>query len=145
MTKKAVFSMVAGGFAAAAVATAIAFAAPAAAQSGGQAVALGQTAVRQSAVGQVAMSQDVSDRPAYCDHIDKALDKRQAMVARIEGDANTRGSLAWLNERVATATAEGNAELAMLFTDRAALRTVALEPLKTITADLAAVQQAHCN
>jgi len=122
--------MVAGGFAAAAVATAIAFAAPAAAQSGGQAVAVGQAA---------------TDRPAYCDHIDKALQKRQDVVARLEGDVSTRGSISWLNDKAAAATAEGNAELAKLFTDKAAFRTQALDPLKTITADLVAVQQAHCS
>ena len=133
MTKKALVA-ISVGFAAAAVATAIAFAVPAAAETGGQAVVAGQS----TAAGQ-------QDRPAYCDRIDKVLPKRQAVVTRLEGDANTKGSIAWLNAKAAAATAAGNAELATLFTDRAALRTQVLEPLKTVTADLVAVQQAHCS
>ena len=77
-----------------------------------------------------------ADRPAYCDRIDKALPKRQAVVARLEGDANTKGSIAWLTAKAATATSAGNAELAKLYTDRAALRSQVLDPLKTVTADL---------
>ena len=134
MAKKALVGDAGGGFAAAAVATAIAFAVPAAAETGGQAVVAGQS----TAAGQ-------QDRPAYCDRIDKVLPKRQAVVTRLEGDANTKGSIAWLNAKAATATAAGNAELAKLFTDRAALRSQVLDPLKTVTADLVAVQQAHCS
>lgn len=138
MAKKAFLGFVAGGFAAAAVATTVAFAVPAAAGTGGQAVAVGQSA----AVVQAAAQQD---RPAYCDRIDKALAKRQAVVARLGADANTRGSIAWLNAKAATATSAGNSELAKLYTDRAALRSQVLDPLNTVTADLQAVQQAHCS
>ncbi len=134
MPKKAIMGVLAGGFTAAVVATTIAFAVPAAAGTGGRAVAAGQAAVVSNA-----------DRPAYCDRIDKALPKRQAVVTRLEGDASTKGSIAWLNAKAATATSAGNAELAKLYTDRAALRSQALDPLKVITDDLAAVQKAHCS
>ena len=134
MAKKAIITVLATGFGAAAVATTIAFAVPAAAETGGQAVTVGQAATVSQA-----------DRPAYCDRIDKVLPKRQAVVARLEGDANTRGSIAWLTAKATTATAAGNAELAKLYTDRAALRSQVLDPLKTVTADLTAVQQAHCS
>jgi hypothetical protein len=134
MAKKAIITVLATGFGAAAVATTIAFAVPAAAETGGQAVTVGQAATVSQA-----------DRPAYCDRIDKALPKRQAVVARLEGDANTRGSIAWLNAKAATATSAGNAELAKLYTDRAALRSKALDPLKLIVDDLAAAQKAHCS
>ena len=140
MAKKALWGIAAGGFAAAAVATTIAFAVPAAAEAGGQAVAVGQSAAVSQAVGQAA-----ADRPAYCDRIDKSLPKRQAVLTRLEGDANTKGSIAWLTAKAATATSAGNAELAKLYTDKAALRTQVLDPLKTVTADLVAVQQAHCS
>ena len=120
MAKKAIVGLLAGGSAAAAMAAVLVFAAPAS-------VAAGQ------------------DRPAYCDRIDKVLPKRQAVVTRLEGDANTKGSIAWLNARAAAASSAGNAERAKLFTDRAALRSQLLDPLKTVTADLVAVQQAHCN
>ncbi len=155
MGKKAAFGVVAGGLAAGAVAIALALAGPAAAQTAGQAVTAGQAAAAGQAVvaGQaVAAGQAVvagqataADRPAYCDHVDKALDKRQRVVQRLEADAGTRGSIAWLNDKAAAATADGNSELATLYTDRSALRSQVLDPLKTIVADLTAVQQAHCN
>ena len=134
MAKKAIIGMLAGGLAAAAIATVVAFAAPAAAETGGRAVAAGESAVAAA-----------QDRPAYCDRIDRVLPKRQAVVTRLAGDANTKGSIAWLNAKAATASSAGNAELAKLFTDRAALRSGVLDPLKAVTADLVAVQQAHCN
>jgi hypothetical protein len=137
MGKKAVLGAVAGGLAAGALAFAMAFAGPAAAQTGGQAVAVGQAVLAGQATA--------ADRPAYCDHVDKALDKRQRVVQRLEADAGTRGSIAWLNDKAAAATADGNSELATLYTDRSALRSQVLAPLKTIVADLTAVQQAHCN
>ena len=137
MGKKAALGAVAGGLAAGALAFAMAFAGPAAAQTGGQAVAVGQAALAGQATA--------ADRPAYCDHVDKALDKRQRVVQRLEADAGTRGSIAWLNDKAAAATADGNSELATLYTDRSALRSQVLDPLKTIVADLTAVQQAHCN
>jgi hypothetical protein len=129
MGKKAALGVVAGGLAAGALVVAIALAGPAAAQTGGQAVAAGQVTA--------------ADRPAYCDHVDKALDKRQRVVQRLEADASTRGSIAWLNDKAAAATADGNSELATLYTDRSALRSQVLDPLKTIVADLTAVQEAH--
>ncbi|MCA1481416.1 FHA domain-containing protein, partial [Bradyrhizobium sp. NBAIM08] len=66
------------------------------------------------------------------DRIDKVLPKRQAVLTRLEGDANTKGSIAWLNARATTATSAGNAELAKLYTDKAALRSQVLDPLKTV-------------
>jgi hypothetical protein len=137
MGKKAALGAVAGGLAAGALACAMAFAGPAAAQTGGQAVAVGQAVLAGQATA--------ADRPAYCDHVDKALDKRQRVVQRLEADAGTRGSIAWLNDKAAAATADGNSEMATLYTDRSALRSQVLDPLKTIVADLTAVQQAHCN
>ena len=129
MGKKATIGVLAGGLVAAAAAATIAFAAPAAAQTSGRAVAADQAA----------------DRPAYCDRVEKALDRRQRAIARLEGDASTRGSIAWLNDKAAAAGAAGNSELATLYTDRSALRGQVLGPLKTIVADLTAVQQAHCS
>ena len=150
MGKKAAFGVVAGGLAAGAVAIALALAGPAAAQTAGQAVTAGQAARgrvagRRAGQAVVAGQATAADRPAYCDHVDKALDKRQRVVQRLEADAGTRGSIAWLNDKAAAATADGNSELATLYTDRSALRSQVLDPLKTIVADLTAVQQAHCN
>jgi hypothetical protein len=135
MAKKALMGVLVAGFAAAAVAATIAFAVPAAAETGGQAAVAGQAAAVSLA----------ADHPAYCDRIDKALVKRQDITTRLEGDTSTKGSIAWLTAKAATATTAGNADQAKLYTDRAALRSQVLEPLKTITGDLVAIQQAHCS
>lgn len=113
------------GVAAAAVACTMAVAGPAAAAEGGQS--------------------STADRPGYCDHVDRAVLKRQQVITRIEGDAGTRGSIAWLTEKATAATNKGNPDLATVFTDAAAVRSQVIEPLRTLTADLVAVQQAHCS
>ena len=93
MGKKATIGVLAGGLVAAAAAATIAFAAPAAAQTSGRAVAADQAA----------------DRPAYCDQVEKALDKRQRAMHGSKVDASTRGSIAWLNDKAAAAGAAGTA------------------------------------
>jgi hypothetical protein len=60
------------------------------------------------------------------------------------GDANTRGSIAWLTAKAAAATASGDTDLAKLYTDKAKLRTQILDPLKTINDDLQAIIAARC-
>ncbi len=132
MAKRAIWGVVAGAVAATALAATVALAVPAAAQTAGQAVAVGQSAA-------------TGDRAAACDKLKKADQKRQAVAARLSGDANTRGSIAWLNAKAATATAAGDTNLAKLYTDKAALRTQLLQPMKTVEADLAAVIQANCS
>jgi hypothetical protein len=139
MEKRAVWSTIAGGIAAAALATAVAFAVPAAAQTGGQAVAAGQGAAI-AAAGAV-----TPDKTALCDRLKKNDQRRQALQTRLGADANTRGSVAWLTAKAASATAAGDQALAKLYTDRAALRSQLMDPLKTVTADLDAVIKAKCS
>jgi hypothetical protein len=111
----------------------VAFAVPAAAsQVSGQAVAVGQAAV-------------AVDRAADCDRLKKVQTRREATEARLQGDTDTKGSIAWLTAKAAAATATGDANLAKLYTDRAALRSQVLEPLKTVNADRATVIQANCS
>ena len=135
MAKRAVWGTVAGGIAATVLATAVAFAVPAAAQTGGQAVAAGQGA----AVGAV-----TPDKTALCDRLKKHEQRRQAQQTRLGADANTRGSIAWLTAKAASATASGDQALAKLDTDKAALRSQMMDPMKTVTADLDAVIKAKC-
>ncbi|MFN8198474.1 MAG: hypothetical protein U0R72_09120 [Nakamurella multipartita] len=132
MAKKAIWSVLAGGVAATAMAATVALAGPAAAQPvTGQAVS-----ATQAATG--------TDRPKYCDRIDKALQRRQKLQTRLDGDANTRGSVAWLQAK-SQALATSNPELSKLLADAAALRSQVKDPAATIVADLQAVQQAHCS
>jgi hypothetical protein len=139
MAKKALWATITSGVAAAAVAIALAFAVPAAAGTGGQAVVAGQNAAvsLQSAV--------TPDKPAVCDRLKKHEQNRQALQTRLSADANTRGSIAWLTAKAASAGASGDHALAKLYTDKAALRSQLLDPLKTVTADLDAVIQAKCS
>jgi hypothetical protein len=131
MAKRALWGTLVGAVAATAVAGTVALAVPAGAETAGQAVAAGQAA-------------SVADNTALCDRLKKADAKRQAVATRLDGDANTRGSIAWLNAKAAAATSSGDTALAKLYTDRANLRTQILDPLKTIDTDLQAVIAVKC-
>ena len=135
MAKRAFWGVVAGGVAAAGLATTVVLAATASAQT-----------IAGQAVSATAQSDPApSGKPKYCDRIDKALTRRQQAQTRLNGDANTRGSIAWLTAKAEAATAAGDDALAKLYTDKAALRSQLLEPLKTVTADLDALIQANCS
>jgi hypothetical protein len=122
MAKKAFRGTLVGALAVAAVAGGVALAIPAGAVTAGQAVAVGQAAA--------------VDDTALCDRLKKMEGRRQAAATRLDGDANTRGSVAWLQAKAAAATASGDAALAKLYTDKAALRTQIREPLQTVITDL---------
>jgi len=137
--RKAFWGVVAGGVAAAAVATTVAFAVPAAASTPGHAVAAGQ-AVAVTAASDPA----TSDKTPTCDQLKTRQQKRQAVITRLQADANTRGSVAWLNAKAAAATAAGNTAEATLYTDKAKLRGAVLAPLQTVAADIDAIIKANC-
>lgn len=131
MAKKAFMTIVAGGVTAAALATTVALAGPAAAAPvAGQAVS--------------AAAAEASDPPKYCARIDKALDRRQKAQDRWNGDANTRGSIAWLQAK-AQSLSSSNPELSKLLTDVATLRGQVKDQAAGIIGDLQAVKQAHCS
>jgi hypothetical protein len=133
MGKRAIVTAVGGTVAAVAVAATLAFAIPAAAGPvSGQAVAVGQAAVAGA-------------KATDCDRLKKVQSKREALETTLQGDANTKGSIAWLTAKAAAATTAGDANLAKLYTDRAALRSQVLDPLKTVDADRAAVIAANCS
>jgi len=134
MAKRAFWGVLAGGVAAAGLATTVVLAVPASAQT-----------IAGQAVSATAQSDPApSGKPKYCDRIDKALTRRQQAQTRLNGDANTRGSIAWLQAK-AQATSSSNPELSKLLTDLATLRSQVKDPAATIVADLQAVQQAHCS
>ncbi len=51
-------------------------------------------------------------------------------IARLSGDAETKGSLLWLRAKADTATANGHAERAKFIENRLTVRTARLELLK---------------
>lgn len=136
MAGKAFWGTMAGGAAAAAVAGAIAFAVPAAAATSEQAVTAGQTVSVASTAK--------PDTAVACDRLTKHEQRRQAALTRLQGDANTKGSIANVTARAAAATTSGDTARAKLYTDKAALRTALLDPLQKVEADLAAVIKASC-
>ena len=135
MARKALWGTVAGGMAGVAVAGAIAMAVPAVAETGGQAMAAGQS---------VAVAAAPADTTTACDRLKKHDERRQAVLTRLQADANTKGSIAWLTAKAATAAKAGDTARAQLYTDKAALRSALVEPLKKVETDLAAVIKANC-
>lgn len=53
-----------------------------------------------------------------------------AGIARLEGDATTRGSLAWLQAQIDKATADGRTQLVTVLENRLDVRTARLDLLK---------------
>src|SRR5664279_4138580 len=146
MAKKAIWDVVASGVAAAAVVTAAAFTVPAAAEIGGRAVTAGQ-AVTVGQAAQIAAVQAAAPKgtAAQCARLKKHDERRKDVIARLQGNADLRGSIAWLTAQAAAATKSGDTMRAKLDTDKAALRTQAVKPLQTVESDLAAVIKAKCS
>ncbi|WP_420121426.1 hypothetical protein [Nakamurella sp.] len=126
-----------GGVTATALAATVALAGPAAA-----APVAGQAVTAQAVASPAAA--DASGTPKYCARIDKALERRQKLEDRWNGDATTRGSVAWLQAK-AQSLSSTNPELSKLLTDVANLRGQIKDPAEGIIADLQAVKQAHCS
>lgn len=84
-------------------------------------------------------------KPAVCQHLDKIQQRDGKLVARLGADANTRGSIAWLKAKADAATQAGQTQLAAMYTDRASLRSQALDTLNAIGPDLTTLIKAHCS
>jgi hypothetical protein len=137
MAKKAFWPAAAAGVGVAAIAATVALTVPASAQVvPGQAVAAAQSTAASSAAA--------GDTPAKCDRLKKNQDRRHAVETRLQADATTRGSIAWLTAKAASATAAGDTAAAKLFTDKATLRSQVLGPLQAVEADVDAVIKAQC-
>ncbi len=137
MAKSAYWSAAGGAVAAVALATTVALAVPAAAEP------VAGRAMPAADVATTAVALAAGNGPELCERIDRALTRRQQFQTRLHGDANTRGSIAWL-QATSQALAATNPELSKLLADVAALRSQAAESAATIIADLQAVQQAQC-
>lgn len=133
MARKVFRGVMAGGLAAAAIAVTVGFAVPAAA-TGGQPVA----------AASVAQGTESDGAPKFCAKLDAIAQRGQTLLTRLNDDADTRGSIAWLTARAATATAAGNTDLAAKLTDRAARRTDLAQTLTTLGPELLDAAQAHC-
>ncbi|MGE0308026.1 MAG: hypothetical protein AB7N61_25720 [Acidimicrobiia bacterium] len=67
---------------------------------------------------------------AICARVPNVETRTSNLIARLEGDASTQGSLAWLQTKVDQATTAGRTELAEALQNRLDFRTAKLEVLK---------------
>lgn len=127
-----------GAAVALAIAATVALAVPAAAQTTAQTTGTSMTTTQPAALGQAVGT------PAICARLDKISGRSQKLLTRLNADANTRGSIAWLTAKAAAATASGEPELASLYSDRATRRTELVQTLTAVGPELQTVVQAHC-
>ncbi|GHF48247.1 hypothetical protein FHX82_001335 [Amycolatopsis bartoniae] len=78
------------------------------------------------------------------DVLPKMLDHRAKLTARINGDANTKGSVAWLRARADAQRAKGHTKAADQLVVRADRRAGRLDDLKSAQDRLNAFKTAHC-
>jgi hypothetical protein len=71
-----------------------------------------------------------------CARIPNAQDRIDAAIARINGAADVRGSLAWLDTLIQKATDAGRTDLAAALTNRRAVREASLPVLELRKANL---------
>jgi hypothetical protein len=76
-----------------------------------------------------------------CARVPVITERVDALIARLEGDAGTKGSLAWLQARIDSATAAGRAQLVTVLQNRLEVRTARLELLHERRDALAHVAQ----
>ena len=76
-----------------------------------------------------------------CDRIPHRLTRLQRVQTRFHAGADTRGSIAFLEARIAKAKADGHADLERLLTDRLAVRKDIDSQLPDILAKLGDAQQ----
>lgn len=67
----------------------------------------------------VTITTDLATVQAWCTRDHKAQDRLTDLQKRIQGDAATKGSVAWLRARAAAATTAGHPEQARRLTERA--------------------------
>ncbi len=77
-------------------------------------------------------------------HIPAVLARIDKVTARINGDASTRGSTAWLQAKADKARAAGYTALADLLTARVANRPARLDELAKLKSEVQHVQATDC-
>lgn len=73
---------------------------------------------------------------ALCARVPNAEIRTTNLITRLEADANTLGSLAWLQTKVDQATSAGRTELATKLQNRLEYRTAKLEVLQKRSVEL---------
>ena len=65
-----------------------------------------------------------------CDRVPRLQHRVDRVLDRIQGDADRRGSIAWLEERAQRAAGEGHDDLATFLEHRATIRTARIDVLE---------------
>jgi hypothetical protein len=94
---------------------------------------------------QVTITTDLATARAACTRVDAAEARLTALVARIQGDAGTRGSVAFLQARARRAADNGHADLAATLTARATRRGDRVADLQRAIARLHRADLAVCD
>lgn len=104
-----------------------------------RAAGLAAAVLASTVLGAGAASADVSTDSSYeipprveraCLRIPNLTMRAENVLARINGDADTIGSLLWLDKRIARAEDNGREELAEFLTNRRAVREASIEVLE---------------
>ncbi|WP_236789031.1 hypothetical protein [Amycolatopsis sp. GM8] len=93
--------------------------------------------------GQVTLSPEESQQ-LCADRLPKMIDRRDKLAARINGDANTKGSVAWLRARADKQRADGHTKIADQLVARADRRAKRADDLKAVQERLTNFKNTHC-
>ena len=76
-----------------------------------------------------------------CARVDAILQRARQILARIQGDAETVGSLAWLDVRIARATEAGREDVVVVLQNRRAARAAMIPVIERYIERLLQIQQ----
>jgi predicted secreted protein len=93
--------------------------------------------------GQVTLSPEESQH-LCADLLPRLIDRRNKLVARINGGAGTKGSVAWLRARADSQRAKGHTQIADQLVRRADRRAGRVDDLKSIEDRLTTFKNSHC-
>lgn len=94
---------------------------------------------------QVTVTTDLATAQAACAKVDAAESRLTALVARIQGDASTTGSVAYLQARAQRAAGEGHDDLSKTLNARATRRAGWVDDLQRAIDRLAKADAAVCD
>ncbi|HJQ47314.1 MAG TPA: hypothetical protein VJ870_13515 [Amycolatopsis sp.] len=101
------------------------------------------TAPPTPSYGPITLSPEESQH-LCADVLPKLIDRKNKLTARINGDADTKGSVAWLKARAQAQRVKGHTQIADQLDQRADRRQGRLGDLAKVQQQLTAFQNAHC-
>lgn len=93
---------------------------------------------------QVTLTTDLATARAACARVDTARDRLTRLVGRIQADAGTTGSVAWLRDRAERAADEGRDDQSGILAGRADRRAGWVDDLEAAIARLDAADATVC-